>query len=491
MNLKRTITLAGIVLTAVALIFYLYLRIDAIEEHTERSIVSSATKVMRGLDSLEKQTGIDHEAWSGQLEKISKSAQSLAVLAVADRNRILLWSSKNRDYVPSEYMYNSLMNDFTGGKIQIPAGSPFAARYYRTDDDAVGKEDKLYCAVRDTGDRAYLAAFIYRPDWKIMVRIAMEILLILVLGAMISLVTYMTLMNRRNRETPAPSGQSAERGEFMKPEESLEGVCGKLFTTLASDIAPDSCILHCIEPGGGIIAEYSYSGGIINSDEEPDTAPLPDHMRDELVRSSVMITAGGTTVHIPLVHENNLVGILTVRKAQGIGGGETRRIIDLIGGTARSVADYIAAIHRFRDGATGLFNKEYCDTIIRQCIADHREGSPESSLILIELENTGAGVSLEEVIRSVAPVVEESVPRRHHLCRCDRFIAVILPGMDRVASEQVSRRIMKALQSSRLKIQEAMMVPLRPKIGLASTGSAPDSETLLTLARRDLRAPLQ
>jgi GGDEF domain-containing protein len=491
MNLKQTIILAGITLTAGALCVYLFFRIDAISEHTENEISSSSIAVMRGIDSLEKKAVVDHSEWTGQLEAISKNAKLLAVLAAVDKNHVLLWSSKNRDYILTEYMYNSLMNDFTGGKIQIPAGSRFISRYYRTADDVVGKEDKLYCSIMEAGERSYLAAFAYRPGGKIMVRIAMEIALIIVLGAMTSLLTFLMMMKRRDPETSKAPGPAEGDTGYRKPEESLRTVLGNLFTAIGRDIAPESCILHCIGPGGEIITEHRYTGGTINSDAETDPTPLPDHMRDELVHSSVMITAGGTTAHIPLVHENALVGILTVRKAQGIAGGEIRKIRDHVVGTVQSIADYIAAIRLFRDEATGLFNKEFCDTILGGCISRHSDRNSESSLILIELENTGAGVSLDEVIQSVAPMVKESLPKQHHLCRYDRFIAVVLPGMDRGASEQVSRRMMHALQSAKLRIQDTMMVPLRPKLGLATTGSARDPETLLTLARRDMRAPLQ
>ncbi len=490
----RVILPAGAITAALLLGGYFHLRIGVIESYTAGKINSTADGILKKISEMEKAGVSDNAAWSGGLENLAKKTPSLSLLAAADKHRTLLWSSKNKNHIPTDYMYDALMKDFTGGSILPGSGHTRREKYYGTGNKSGPREEKLYCYVREIGDRSYLAAFVYRPDMKILIRVGLEISLILVITGTLSLMIYLILRQKgaayNENDTAGEDFKRPVTGNETHPAGSLQNEAKDLFNDLSITVAPDRCILHGIGRDGSKMEEFIYTGVELDSGTAEEFPLLPASVLKEILHSPLFISDEGKTAYFPLVYQGVLAGTLMAHKETGITGKDIAYIRNRIATTAPVLGEHMIVHQVLKDPATGLFSKNYFKTKLGEYLLRKNENGGDASIVLIELENTGAGVPLEDLIRSIVPMLEELLPQTRHVCRYDRFIAVILPDVDSETLARVRNGILASLGSAKLKISDTMIIPLKLKIGGATANSALDEKALVTLAIRDLRAPM-
>ena len=490
---------AGLLLLVMLTAGYIFFRVDSIETEFTRGLEKSAKDVVRlyEISARDRSRPIDYDAF---VDGAVKRNPGLAMIAVADSYLSLKIVKKNDREIKSGHLYDSILKDFTGDGIDYRMAQP-VKRYYNLSDNPKGEQVGLYLFVKKSGGDKILMAFPYSPGRRLVIKIALEALLILILSCLLSAAVYVFLTRRPGALTTIsysmienPPGRQTEKskndpaGHDGAGEEDPDRVL-EIMKRVQAEYSLDSVSIYLLASPGSMSKRYELSGG---SFAKINTGGLDnlsiESIGAEMKKSSGVVLDGGRKIIVPLVNGDILFGTMNITRLEPLAFDEISSIRSLLDQELDFLYGLFAGDVSLVDGETGLFSRDCLlkklDGIISRGLQDR---SP-SSLALISFFEPGifTGNEKKALLDLLRPLFREAAGDADLFSHGEN-VAIIFDGTGRGEAVVTMQKLAKSLSRLRIKLKNERTVRIKTIYAVESIENTESAEKVLAAASASLK----
>ncbi len=519
---KIRIIVSGLIVTVIAIIIYIIFRINIIEKDFIKVLNNRTAHINRIYRNFnEKYTDI--KANKNKLKElfqlINKKYPEIALIAAADMDYTVELISKNNRILKSEKMYKTIVDDFLNRKLSVPSSKEYITRYYNLN----GKNNdsqKFYIINKIINNNRLFYLFPYKPRKQILIKVTLEVSMIIIAIIIITTVIFIkssqnsmpTEMQKNklkgshnlaenigrdsyNIDLKGRSIQSSEKklfpNEIRSASDSLNKQVYRLFSDLNSKYFPESISLYLKVTDNLLSKSFEYKGkSFIKIDSSSfDTIDIDNDAGKELLKSTVMILERGSKFIFPIIHENSLLGVISIIRDTGFNGKEIQDIKNDLIGILKQLSEYIVISRVMIDADTGLYSKAYFDLKYNEEIDSAVKNSEDLSIILLKPFKNNSTINMDQyssIAKLVSSTLSNIIKNDHFVSMYEDFLAIIIPGLKSNYCLELAEKIFNTLCKIKIKIDNDNYTLLDPYIGISSTDSIIAGEDLFKAAKNNL-----
>ncbi|MCP4137783.1 MAG: hypothetical protein GY754_42875 [bacterium] len=444
------------------------------------------------------------------INKMLEQNPDLALMAIADANHTILADDKNDSFITTARLYNSIIRGFTNGQLNIKQGETFTKHTF-----PYKKKDKLTCYIfiNDVKNKKLLMVFPYKPGKDKIIRVVLGIALIIIIFIILSTVAFMVFTSPPKKEDDdkvivadniislkpgdramETSANKASIDTSNSAARSLNSYVYSLFQKIQTQYNPESISLYLKDGTDKLSKSYELKGkSFIKIDSS--TFDIIDTSSDiglELKKAATMIMEKGKKVIIPVIFNNDLIGVVSLTSGPELSGAHIKDIKSSIMSIAGNLSDFLVINDVMTDKTTGLYSKSYFDMKYNEQLKLF-ETDPEKktvfSLVFISLFNPDLELKPAQknnVIKLTSPTLLEELKKDDYLCLYNDFLAAILPNTNSDQSIGMAEKLQLSLSRFRIKVQPDKILEIRPFFGIASSDRLKSGESMLDKAIHNL-----
>jgi hypothetical protein len=433
---------------------------------------------------------------------------------------------KNNSIITSAAVYDSIISDLTSGKItENKSGSII----YKTHG---GNKKEFFITTGEAGKNRVIVANIYRPDRKTVVRLALEILLIIIFCIIATAALFIILSgkgiikdNREIREkiinlsskegadenlnhdqgNPSPAEypepvpidegelsrvfsadeKPATRGAaFTENKTALEALNSRifeLFRKIHSALSPEYISLYIKKTKESMSKTYELKGkaflktdsAVIDRIELKDLAGIS--------KPGAYISENGTMITVPLFDDNSLIGMIKIKLKGNAGTVNLEFIQNELKETAREIKEYLVINSVITDKNTGFYSTAYFNIKLNEEINRAIKSGLHFSLIITDIfRNTDiTDEQKKTVLKIIHPGIKEISGEKYGIFLIQNMIAAIMPGVSAEEAEKTKESLVKNISRYRIKLSENEIINLKPRTVLINSAETDDLKNIL------------
>ncbi|MCU0848071.1 MAG: hypothetical protein MUD12_09315 [Spirochaetes bacterium] len=490
---------AGLFLLVILTAGYLFFRVDSIETEFTRGLEKSAKDVVRlyEISSGDRSRPMDYETF---VDRAVKRNPGLAMVAVADSYLSLKIVKKNDRQIKSGHLYDSILKDFTGDGIDYRMAQP-VKRYYNLSDNPKGEQVGLYLFVKKSGGDKILMAFPYGPGRKLILKIALEALLILILSCLLSAAVYVFLTRRPGALTTisynmieTPPGLQAEKmksdpaGPDGAVKEDPDRVL-EIMKRVRAGYSLDSVSIYLLASPGSMSKRYELSGDSFAKIGAGGLDNLSiETIGTEMKKSSGVVLDGGRKIIVPLVDGDILFGTMNITRLEPLAFDEISSIRSLLDPELKFLYGLFASDDSLIDGETGLFSRDCLLKKLDGIIKRGLQGESPSSLAVISFFEPGifTGSEKKALLGLLQPLFREAAGNAD-LFSLGENVAIIFDGTGRGEAAVMMQKLAKSLSRLRIKLKNERTVRIKTIYAVESVEDRESAEKVLAAAAASLK----
>ncbi len=532
-RIKILITVLLIISASMAV--YYKFKTENLRESYTAEIENSMRALTPLFEKIEERSSPDSRERGSAFESIIEKNNSIALIVSVDNSGAIGAIAKNNREIPSGSVFDAIINDIKSGEFEAASLTPSMKSY----SGAEGIEKVFFIAGAATGNGRTLAAFIFRPDSKTVVRMALEIVLIIVFCIIAAALFLMFLTkkgiiqdNREIKETtinlsssgkkeqeaetpeadsgemntgeegesPIPIDESelarvfsqderrASRGAALKNmgktdinSEALNSRIFELFKKIHRELAPESISLYIKKTKESMSKTYELKGKAFLKIDSAVIDKIDIRDLHYLKKSGAHISQNGTLIRVPLIHDDSLTGLVELKLAGSADEVDLALVQNELKDTAEEIKEYLVINNVIIDSSTGFYSTAYFNMKLSEEIYKNGKTGSRFSLLLIDIFNNLKITDEQKktVLKIIHPGIRDIAGETLDIFLFNDIIASIIPDSSRTGAEDTGENFKKNLSRYKIKLKEDEIITLKPSIALISTSECENTKTIL------------
>jgi len=508
-------------------------------ENLRESYIAEIENSMRALTPIfEKIEGIgssDSSERGRAFESIIEKNNSIALIASVDHAGTIGAIAKNNREIRSGSVFDAITNDIKSGEFEAVSLTPSVKSYSEGD----GRKKVFFIAGAAAGKGKTIAAFIFRPDRKTVVRMALEIVLIIIFCIIAAALFLMFLTKKgiiqdnreikettinlsssgrkeQDRETPeTDSGEMntgdeadspipieeselamvfsndekrASRGAALKNmgktdinSEALNSRIFELFKKIHKDLAPESISLYIKKTKESMSKTYELKGKAFLKIDSAVLDKIDIRDLHYLKKSGAHISQNGTLIRIPLIHDESLTGLVELKLAGSANDVDLGLVQNELKDTAEEIKEYLVINNVIIDSSTGFYSTPYFNMKLSEEIYKNGKTGSGFTLLLIDIFNNLEITDDQKktVLKIIHPGIRDLAGDTLDIFLFNDIIASIIPDSVKTGAEETGGNFLKNLSRYKIKLKEDEIITLKPSIALIHTSQCENTKTIL------------
>ncbi len=515
MSDKYKIIISSILLSAISVILYLSFRADTIENEYTANLTKIYASINNSYIKIEPEISKSKENASLRefFEKSIKSYPEIALIALADEGGTILLASKNDKYIKTAELFDSILNDFSEKKILIDRNKRFAVKYYEQGPEKKKEQIKFYIYTLYGTRSSLLAVFPYDPNFNLILKIAIEVLLVIALCVM--LISAFHILTRKNKKqndqgiVNAINKKNSNEINITKsvitdePEvnlpinmassasyDALNQHVFDLFKTIYKKFTPVSISLHLKNTNDAMNKAYELRGKSFLKIESSNYDPIEvsSSIAEELKNSSYIILDSGKKIMLPVINDRSIIGILGVVSDSQLSSSVINEIKESIQAVIKPLAEFISISSGMIDRESGLYSKTFFNMRLTELISAKKAEDKNFTLMIIKLfsrNDMPDNKNISTAFKLLSPAIMEILPAGSQLFGYGEYITVLSNSPDYEFSSK-TETLLKTLARYRIKISRDKQLPVYPAFSLISSINMENPSLMLETALKKI-----
>ncbi len=497
-----------IIISIVILLPYYIFRSEYIEKQYYNGITGKSEAIRPAAEMLNSEENPNPEKIKKIFNEIMANQPSAAALVLLDRSETLKYLIKNDRIIRSGAVVDQLMNDIKEKKFTSVSGSDPVVRNYR---DGNGNSTFYICPYASGGQKAF-AVFAFRLEKRLLIRLALEVILLLCFSVMLTGIILALLRKKgltedvnvrtivlgakkssSSKEPGASSdsgdiravqidendlspivepGTNRNRNEMIRRSnagtegavEALNSRIFDLFKEIHKELKPESISLYIKKMEGRLSKTYELKEKTFLRIDSTLFDNIKISEIENVKRSGAHIIDNGKVIRIPLIDDESLLGLIEIRlkdSSMTLNLGRLENKVDEISGDIR---EFLVINNVIVDRETGFFSASYFSMKLSEQIYSAQKINTGFYLLLTDVFNS-VYIDRDQkntVLKIIYPVIKKSTGETRELFLYNGKIGMILPGANRREAEGLELDISRDISRFRIKLAENNTIRLKP-----------------------------
>ena len=493
---KKNITLtAGIVMAAVFLGIYVFLRKDFVEKNYIAKISASSASIENLVKEYLQSTGkadIPPYQMRSLLASIIEAYPDTALAAISGSDYKI--KEVNQKSFVNDQVASDFQSEYSSGAITPPDDKTPVFKVYTYKHENKEMSSGMYIFVKDVGQYKIAIAYPFVLDIKALTRLALEIILIIISVVIISSFIYILLGKREQdddfrQETGQSFWQAApesanniydDYAAFSEPSDPPGSVneIPAIIDDIIEKSGASSIFLYAKNNANAMASIYGKNnGGIAKSGKI-----LSESIVKELAPAAAFLTDKSTTLILPLKKKGDIVAALELKKDLPFNRADIRHLKAL----SQRLIEKIPVPEKEPEPAysSGL-NKD----ALQKLIEKYRTGGNDFSIVFIscfaemgDLDHTQRDLALQFIM----PEIKKYIGRNDKIFKHGEYIALLMEDAGSSIARLTTQKISEILSKLRFKVDERHSLLAKPVFSIASTDDGIPPEKLAAHALKGM-----
>lgn len=526
----RDIAIFTIILAAVLSPYYIF-RSDNVEKRYIEGIISKAEMIKPAAEMFNREISPDPEKVKRVFNEIMAQEPSAAALALTDKSDNLKYLIKNDRLMISGTVVDLLLSDIKERNFTSDnKNRPFVRNY----SDGRGGSERYYIAPYISGGQKTYAVFAYKLERKVLVRLALEVLLLISLAFLLTGIILNILRKKgitedvhvrtivlgakknqsetadaviKNKKTTGSKISGAEQidendlspiigagtdrssSEMIRksnPEtesavNALNSRIFDLFKQIHKELKPESIALYMKKMEGRLSKSYELKEKTFLRIDSSLFDNIKISEIENVKRSGASIIDSGRVIRIPLIDDESLLGLIEIRLKDTADSLDLGRLQNEVKDISKDIKEFLVINNVIVDRETGFYSSSYFHMKLAEQIYSAQKIGTQFYLLLIDIFRN-VNIDKEQkntVLKIIFPVIKRSAGETLELFIQNGKIAIILPETEQKEAESIELAVSKDISKFRIKLSEDNTIRLKPAAAIMNSAEADNVKDIL------------
>lgn len=510
---------------------YYIFRSENIEKKYISGITGKSEMIRPAAEMLNREESPSPDKIKKIFNEIMTREPSSAALVLTDKYDNLKYLIKNDGIITSGTVVDLLINDvkdksFTSGS----RNEPFVRNY----NDGRGGSERFYISAFTSGGQRTFAVFAFKPEKKILIRLALEVLLLISFSFMLTGLV-LALLRKKGitgdvkvrtivlgaKKSP-PDETSADMKEKTaskkRParaeqidENDLSPVIGAdtdrnknemirknnpqtesavnalntrifdLFKQLHRELKPESIALYIKKMEGRLSKSYELKEKTFLRIDSSLFDNIKISEIENIKRSGANIIDNGKIIRIPLIDDESLLGLIEIKLKDSVSTLDLGKLQTDVKDTAKDIKEFLVINNVIVDRETGFYSASYFSMKLSEQIYAAQKIKTNFYLLLIDVFRD-VNIDREQkntVLKIIYPVIKKSAGEALELFLYNGKVGIILPDSDLKEAESIELAVTKDISKFRIKLSAENTIRLKPVAAIMNSSEAENVKDIL------------
>lgn len=524
------------VISVIILLPYYIFRSENIEKVYINGIPSKSEMFKPAAEMINREQSPDPENLKKIFNEMTVKEPSTAALILTDRSDNLKYLIKNDSLIRSGKIVDQLITDvkeknFTSDNKNLP----FIKNY----SDGKNSTERFYISPVASNGQTVFAVFAFKPEKKILIRLALEVLLMISLAFMVTGIVLSLLRKKGIGEeinvrtivlgakktpdgktahpetTPPAAEEKTERADQIdendlspiidsetginrnsiirksSPEtesaiSALNSRIFELFKQIHKELKPESIALYIKKMEGRLSKSYELKEKTFLRIDSSLFDNIKISEISNIKRSGAHIIENGKVIRIPLVDDESLLGLVEIRLRDTVTALDLGKLQNEVRDISKDLKEFLVINNVIVDRETGFYSSSYFNMKLSEQIYSAQKINTGFYLMLIDVFRD-LNLDKEQkntVLKIIYPVIKRSAAETYELFLHSGKIALILPGTEQKAAEIIEQSVIKDISKFRIKLSAENIIRLRPVSSKINSSDAVNIKEILKEAMK-------
>lgn len=527
MRSKLTNTAIFVLISIIILSPYYIFRSDSIEKKYISGISSKSEMIRPAAEMLNREISPDPEKIKKIFNEIMSREHSAAALILTDKYDSLKYLIKNDGIINTGTVVDLLINDIKEKNFTSDnKNEPFVRNY----SDGRGGSDRFYICPYTSGGQRTFAVFAFKLERKVLVRLALEVLLLIsfsfmLTGLVLTVLRKKGITDGANVRTivlgakkPAADEnktKTASKGKVTRAdqidENDLSPVIGEnsdrnrnemirksnpqtesandalntrifdLFKQLHKELKPESIVLYIKKMEGRLSKTYELKEKTFLRIDSSLFDNIKISEIENIRKSGAHIIEDGKIIRIPLIDDESLLGLIEIRLKESASALDLGKIQTDVKDISKDIKEFLVINNVIVDRETGFYSASYFNMKLSEQIYAAQKIKTDFYLLLIDVFRD-ADIDKEQkntVLKIIYPVIKKSAGETLELFLYNGKIGIILPDTDLKEAESIELAVTKDISKFRIKLSADNTIRLKPAAAIMNSSEADNVKDIL------------
>lgn len=527
MRSKLTNTAIFALILIIILSPYYIFRSDNIEKKYISGIISKSEMIRPAAEMLNREISPDPEKIKKIFNEIMSREPSAAALILTDKYDSLKYLIKNDGIINTGNVVDLLINDIKEKSFTSEnKNEPFVRNY----SDGRGGSDRFYICPFTSGGQKTFAVFAFKLERKVLVRLALEILLLISFSFMLTGLVLALLRKKgitdgvnvrtivlgakktaadENKTKAASKGKITRADQIdeneLSPEieentdrnrnemirksnpqtesanDALNTRIFDLFKQLHKELKPESIVLYIKKMEGRLSKTYELKEKTFLRIDSSLFDNIKISEIENIKRSGAHIIEDGKIIRIPLIDDESLLGLIEIRLKESASALDLGKIQTDVKDISKDIKEFLVINNVIVDRETGFYSASYFNMKLSEQIYAAQKIKTDFYLLLVDVFRD-AEIDKEHkntVLKIIYPVIKKSAGETLELFLYNGKIGIILPDTDLKEAESIELAVTKDISKFRIKLSPDNTIRLKPAAAIMNSSEADNVKDIL------------
>jgi len=510
---------------------YYIFRSANIEKKYINGIIIKSEMIKPVAEMLNREESPNQDKIKKVFNQIMANEPSSAALILTDKFDNLKYLIKNDGIITSGTVVDQLINDIKEKSFTSDnKNEPFIRNY----NDGRGGSERYYIYPYTSGGQRTFAVFAFKLEKKLLIRLALEILLLISFSFMITGMV-LTLLRKKGitedvnvrtivlgaKSTPAKeaadadktksaskkksaradqidvnelspvigAGTDSSRNEIIrksKPQtesanDALNSRIFDLFKQLHKELKPESIALYIKKMEGRLSKSYELKEKTFLRIDSSLFDNIKISEIENIKRSGANIIENGKIIRIPLIDDESLLGLIEIRLKDSASALDLGKLQTDVKDTAKDIKEFLVINNVIVDRETGFYSSSYFNMKLSEQIYSAQKINTGFFLLLIDVFRD-VNIDKEQkntVLKIIYPVIKKSAGETLELFLHSGKIGMILTAADMKEVENIELAVTKDISKFRIKLAPDHTIRLKPAAAIMKSSEAENVKEIL------------
>jgi len=510
---------------------YYIFRSANIEKKYINGIIIKSEMIKPVAEMLNREESPNQDKIKKVFNQIMANEPSSAALILTDKFDNLKYLIKNDGIITSGTVVDQLINDIKEKSFTSDnKNEPFIRNY----NDGRGGSERYYIYPYTSGGQRTFAVFAFKLEKKLLIRLALEILLLISFSFMITGMV-LTLLRKKGitedvnvrtivlgaKSTPAKeaadadktksaskkksaradqidvnelspvigAGTDSSRNEIIRKSnpqtesanEALNSRIFDLFKQLHKELKPESIALYIKKMEGRLSKSYELKEKTFLRIDSSLFDNIKISEIENIKRSGANIIENGKIIRIPLIDDESLLGLIEIRLKDSASALDLGKLQTDVKDTAKDIKEFLVINNVIVDRETGFYSSSYFNMKLSEQIYSAQKINTGFFLLLIDVFRD-VNIDKEQkntVLKIIYPVIKKSAGETLELFLHSGKIGMILTAADMKEVENIELAVTKDISKFRIKLAPDHTIRLKPAAAIMKSSEAENVKEIL------------
>ena len=531
----RNIAIFTVISVIILLPYYIF-RSENIEKKYFNGISGKSEMIRPAAEMLNSEEFPNPDKIKNIFNEIMQKEPSTAALALTDKSGTLKYLIKNDRIIRSGIVIDLLLNDIKEKNITTENKNEPVVRNYN---DGKGGSERFYICQYVSGGQKTFAVFAFRLERKILIRLALEVILVISFSVMLTGVV-LTLLRKKGitdyvnvktivlgakkssadhtssgngQESPVHKsgiradqidendlspilgpGSNRNTNEMIRKNntgtesavDTLNSRIFDLFKEIHKQLKPESISLYIKKMEGRLSKTYELKEKTFLRIDSSLFDNIKISEIDNVKRSGAHIIENGKVIRIPLIDDESLLGVIEIRLKDSSTTLDLGRLEYEVQDISKEIKEFLVINNVIVDRETGFYSTSYFNMKLSEQIYSAQKINTGFYLLLIDVFND-VNIDRDQkntVLKIIYPVIKRSSGDTRELFLYNGKIGMILPGVNRKEAESIELEVSRDISKFRIKLTEDNTIRLKPVGAIMNSMDAHNVKEILKEAMK-------